>query len=159
MLDVERVGLVGPTRVCCPIEDLVDIGRTTDPILPAVVDHSLLRDPLRGRRLMPEVDPIDRVIDFPFDVAGIHSLSDHPPSLGTDGMMRRLNEPWRESSGVHCRSVAPVALETDEPVKAVAVDYLPVGGAPGSYLQVVHDLAALGEVVEPTAQRRRAGST
>ncbi len=57
------------------------------------------------------------------------------------------------------RSVAPVALEPDEPVQAVAVDDLPVGGPPGPHLQVFHDPATVGEVGEPLAQGRRTGGT
>src|SRR5262245_57726195 len=80
---VEGEGLLRPGRGGGPIENLVNIACTTNPMLLAVIAHLLLRDARWGRRLMPEVDPIYRLIDFPLDVSAIHALSDHPPTVRT----------------------------------------------------------------------------
>ena len=45
-------------------------------------------------------------------------------------------------------------LESDKPVKAVPVDDLAIGCAPRPYLEVIHDLTALGEPGEPVLQGR-----
>jgi len=51
-----------------------------------------------------------------------------------------------------------VVLESDKPVKAVPVDDLAVGCAPRPYLEVIHELAALGEPGEPVLQGRDVSS-
>src|ERR1700689_5832126 len=56
------------------------------------------------------------------------------------------------------RSVALVALESDQPVETVPVDDLPVGCAPWPSLQVIHDPATFGQTGEPVAQGRGSGS-
>ena len=75
--------LLRPGRGSGPIENLVNIARTTNPVLLAVIAHLLLGDSRWSSRLMPEVDPIYRLIDFPLDVSGIHALRDHQLTLRT----------------------------------------------------------------------------
>ena len=57
------------------------------------------------------------------------------------------------------RSVALVALESDEPMETVPVDDLPIGCAPWPRLQVVHDPATFGQTGEPVAEGRGSGSS
>jgi hypothetical protein len=83
LFNVERECLLRPGLGGCPIKNLMNINRITNPVLLAVVAHVLSGDSRWGGRPMPEVDPIDRLIDFPFDIAGIHPLGDHPPTLRT----------------------------------------------------------------------------
>jgi len=82
-----------------PLEDFVQVSGTTDPVLLAVVHHIRLTDTRRRWRLVPEVDPIDRLIDFPLDVAWIDALDDHSLTL-------------RPATGV--RSGPPIAAERIE---------------------------------------------
>ena len=57
------------------------------------------------------------------------------------------------------RSVVRVFLESDEPVKAVSIDDLPVRGAPRMCLQLIDDLAALAEPGEPVPKDGGRGSS
>ena len=71
MLDVKSEGLIGSALVPSPCKNLPDVDNVTQSILVAVEHHQLLRDARWGRRLMPEVHPVDRLIDLPLDVTGI----------------------------------------------------------------------------------------
>lgn len=51
----------------------------------------MLRDPWWCGGLVPEVDAVDGLIDFPFDVTGIDALDDHPHTLRP---RRLLNGPF-----------------------------------------------------------------
>jgi hypothetical protein len=88
---VEGEGLLRPCRGYGPIENLVNVACTTNPVLLAVIAHLLLGNSRSGRWLMPEVDPIYRLIDFPLDVSGIHALSDHPPTVRTVSQTRPVS--------------------------------------------------------------------
>jgi hypothetical protein len=81
VFDVQREGLLGSRCSVRPGQDLVDVGGLTESVLVAVVPHVLLRDPRRRGLLMPEVDPVNRLIDLPFDVTGIDAFDDHSPTL------------------------------------------------------------------------------
>lgn len=110
VFDVDREGLLGTCGCPRPVEDLVNVRRANEPVLVAVVTHVLLRDPWWRGWLVPEVHPVDRLLDFPFSVMGISTLDDHPLNLepvslveslvgvGTSGRFGRGGVPRRASS-------------------------------------------------------------
>jgi hypothetical protein len=47
-----------------------------------VVHHILLANARRRWWLVPEVHPVDRLVDFPLDVTGVDTLDEHMPTVG-----------------------------------------------------------------------------
>ena len=79
--DVDGERLLWSCRVRRPGEDLVHVVRSAESMLVAVVTRQRLRDPRGRRRLVPEVHPVDRLIDFPLNVGRIDPHNDHPLTL------------------------------------------------------------------------------
>ena len=69
VLCVEDERLVLSSPAACPIEDFLNIGRLTHPVLVAVPYHLILCDAGGHRWLVPEVDAVDRPIGLPLRVS------------------------------------------------------------------------------------------
>lgn len=82
VFDGEGERLLGTSRHGGPVDHLMNVNRAPEPVFGAVVAHLLLRDPWWCGRLVPEVDPVDRLIDLPLDVEWIDALDVHVFTLG-----------------------------------------------------------------------------
>ena len=80
LLDVQAEGLVRPCGLRRPLGDLMNIAGTQYSVRVRLECHVLLRDPMRCRLLIPEVDAVDRVIHLPLSVTGVNwfDLHAHP---------------------------------------------------------------------------------
>ncbi len=81
VFDIQREGLRGPRCLLRPVDDFTDADGVTESVLVTVIHDVPLTDPRRCRRLLPEVDPIDRLIDLSLDVTRIESFDDHSRTL------------------------------------------------------------------------------
>jgi hypothetical protein len=58
------------------------VGRLTDSVLVTLVADLFRWDFGWSRRLLPEVDPVYRLLYFPRDIAGVYAFKDHGADLG-----------------------------------------------------------------------------
>ena len=68
-----------------------------------------------------------------------------------DIAMRNCQSRPRGGPGIRLTSIGVLPLEPDEPVQAIAIYDLPIGGPPRPRLKVVHDSTTFGEAGEPGA--------